>query len=158
MNREIIAHELGIPERDVTDALLRGIAEDPLFLHHLMVCKDDPEMLALLLGKNDAEFEADRVRSDRELLAGAGTAMARWAAGGFTRVDDENYKERLATCSSCEHLTEPPKRFVYSVLKATGKKTVCGLCGCDVRRKARLATEHCPDGRWRTPYDRSEDD
>ncbi|WP_326686527.1 hypothetical protein OIE63_04845 [Streptomyces sp. NBC_01795] len=191
--RAEIAATLGIPERRVTDAVLAQIAHDPMFLHHLELCRDDPGMLGLLLGetgtapadepgaadgpsaahRTDAAHSADATRrtdpahrtdaargpdsaparehrtpGNAELLGRAGTALGRWAAAGFSRTPQPLYQERLATCHGCEHLTAAPRTALYRLMGTGEGPSVCGLCGCDVRRKAALATESCPAGRW----------
>jgi hypothetical protein len=87
------------------------------------------------------------------LIARAARALASWAASGFERVSVEEYADRLSICHSCEHLSAPPDLSLYKLI-GSQSKTVCGLCGCDVRRKASMASEVCPDesagrsGRW----------
>ncbi len=168
-DRRGIAEQLGIPVSAVTDTLLSEIAESPLFLHHLQMCKDDPQMLALLLGTGqngsngqngqngppagspaEPAAPAAVAPGNGELAARAGVALARWARSGFTRVPDDAYQARLAACQGCPQLTAPGQGALHR-LTGTGRRSgVCGLCGCDVARKARLATEDCPDGRWET--------
>lgn len=158
-----IADALDLPRSLMTEELLTALAEDPTFLHHLRVCSGDPRMLDILLREvahgTRAESAAVRhdtgIPSDRELVARASRALARWAVSGFSRVTDEDYRDRLSRCSACEHLVRPPSRVLYQVVSRPQQdaRTICGLCGCDVRRKARLATEHCPDGRWRELID-----
>lgn len=65
-------------------------------------------------------------------LAGA---MARWVMAGFPRVTDAVFAARLEQCANCEHLVN---------------ESHCKhpQCGCPVSRKASLATEACPIGRW----------
>lgn len=142
-----IAALIGLPVPAVTDGLIARIADDDLFLHHLQTCKDDPGMLAILL--RGVPADAPR-HSGFDLVRGAGVALARWSASGFRKVDDELYESRLATCRGCEHLTTPRGNTLLYRITATSRAepSTCGLCGCDVRRKARLATEHCPDDRW----------
>ncbi|MHB8397362.1 MAG: hypothetical protein ACYDCI_00285 [Candidatus Limnocylindrales bacterium] len=72
--------------------------------------------------------------------ASAAAAAGRAAAAAARRrpvfVDAPTLGARATTCQSCE-------RFV----PATGR---CGLCGCFLALKLRLATEQCPDNppRW----------
>jgi len=47
----------------------------------------------------------------------------------------EQYKERLTTCETCPHIT-PLQR--------------CALCGCFVIVKAKVKSQECPAGRWKT--------
>ncbi|TLS45367.1 hypothetical protein FE633_14940 [Streptomyces montanus] len=159
--REEIALKLGLASERVTDSVIEQIADDPLFLHHLELCKDQPEMLDMLLGESNdrnggkagiglsASPQRPPAPGNAELLGRAGAALGRWIASGFGRVTDDEYRARLATCGECEHLTVPPRAGFYRLMGATDEKTVCGLCGCDTRRKAWLATEQCPDHRWK---------
>jgi hypothetical protein len=156
-SRKELANQFGLSSDQVTDALIAKIAEDPLFLQHLDVCKGDAEMLKILLGevKSTNQVVAPRPNT-AELLARAGEAISRWATSGFSRVGVDEYNRRLSICQTCEHLTFPPTNsVVYRLLRTpTETKSICGLCGCDVRKKAWLATERCPDaefgegGRW----------
>jgi hypothetical protein len=156
-DRERIAQQLGLPSEQVTDTLIAKIAEDPLFLQHLDACKGDVEMLEILLGETKSTSRAPAAKHDTvELIARAGAALTRWAASSFARVGDAEYNRRLSICQSCEHLSSPPTNSaIYRLATAVANtKSVCGLCGCDTRKKARLATERCPDvgfgeeGRW----------
>jgi hypothetical protein len=54
------------------------------------------------------------------------------AALGLDRCDDATLEARRATCATCEHLQD-------------GR---CGLCGCLLAAKQRLAGERCPAGKW----------
>lgn len=185
--RTALAERLGLPPRRVTDDLLVRIADDPLLLHHLELCRDDPALLDLLLGpesatpaSTDPESTGPSDRPGRadpgeptgrraadpdarraaatptgKLVGRAGAALVKWAASGFDRVGPDEYRRRLAVCRACEHLSAPPAGSLVHRLAGTAadSRSVCGLCGCDVRRKAWLATEHCPDGRWEEAAD-----
>jgi hypothetical protein len=157
VSREAIAKRFNLSSHQVTDALLAKIVEDPLFLQHLDVCKGDAKMLEILLREVDSKDRTAAFRPhSAQLLARAGGALARWATSGFSRVGADEYNRRLSICRTCEHLTSPPTNSVVYRLVGTPTETksVCGLCGCDVRKKAWLATERCPDatfgeqGRW----------
>jgi hypothetical protein len=150
--RRRIANELGLSVEQVTDALIAKITEDPLFLYHLNLCRADPEMLGVLLGEAESTNQVPTAKLNTvDLLARAGAALARWAASSFGRVDIEEYQRRVAICQSCEHLSLPPANSMFYRLIGTSPETksVCKLCGCDVRKKAWLVTEGCPDARWR---------
>lgn len=156
-SRKAIAKEFGLPSDHVTDTLITKIAEDPLFLQHLDVCRGDTGMLKILLREANSTSRIAAVKPNTaELLAHAGVALARWAKSSFSRVGADEYNRRLSICGTCEHLTSPPtKNVVYRLVGTpTDTNSVCGLCGCDVRKKAWLATERCPDtafgkeGRW----------
>lgn len=61
-------------------------------------------------------------------------AAGRWAASGFARTADDELARRLEACAGCE------------LYDATHGR--CGVCGCFVKAKARLATEKCPAEKW----------
>lgn len=147
--KERIAAEFGLSLDRVSDALLRKIADDPTFTYHLNICRSDPFMLDILVA--EAEREAALTHqvdvSDVQVMTKVAVALARWAVSGFDRVDLDEYQRRVAICSSCEHLSEAPDSLVYKLMPGgSGGKSICGLCGCNVRRKAWLSTESCPDG------------
>ena len=47
---------------------------------------------------------------------------------------DEATESRLAICRACEHFATLPQR--------------CRRCGCLLSLKVRLASSHCPIGKW----------
>jgi hypothetical protein len=147
-----LATQIGLPAEALTDAALKRIAEDPVFLHRLNSCKSDPRMLRILLSevREVTDTPQESGGTALELVGRATMAFARWSASGFQEVDDELYEQRLATCYACEHLTIPGgNALLYRLMETNrGAAPTCGLCGCDVQRKARMATERCPDGRW----------
>lgn len=67
-------------------------------------------------------------------------AMAEFVATGAEFADPEEYKLRLAICATCEFRNEDR----------------CSLCGCFLSKKAQLAQDGCPIGRWKDEQDRSE--
>ena len=152
-SRERVADQLGLPLEQVSDSLLAKIADDPTYLHHLYVCRSDPEMFKIVL-REASHSSTDIPYGTGALMARAMSALARWAASGFERVEAEEYQRRLEICHSCKHLSAPSDRLAYKLLSPRGERSICGLCGCDVRRKAWLITERCPDrstwkdGRW----------
>ena len=154
-----VAEELAIPLESVTESLLRRIADDPTFLYHLEVCRSDPQMMAIVMAETDQpsrDKDPINALTNARLLTKAGLALARWSASGFDRVHPEEHARRLRVCYSCEHLSSPANLLVYKLTSRSDSKSICGLCGCDVRRKAWLITETCPDksknegGRWQT--------
>jgi len=58
-------------------------------------------------------------------------AMLRWALSRFAAVSIKEYFQRRVLCSDC-----------------TTKRT-CPKCGCFLWLKARMATEKCPEGKWK---------
>ena len=59
-------------------------------------------------------------------------SMAKFAASGFKRVDEQSHRLRMAQCKPCEHR----------------RRTRCDCCGCFIAKKAWLPHEDCPIGRW----------
>ncbi|WP_084962899.1 hypothetical protein [Thermoactinospora rubra] len=153
-SRQAIADRLGLPADRITDAILDRIANDPATLHHLAACRHDPQMLDLVLtavpatGRTPAGAAGEH--STAVLLARAGKAVARWAASGFAQAPDEVFRQRRQACLTCEHLGPPPPGLPSWMTRFGDERTHCGLCGCSVVQKARMATETCPDGRWGT--------
>ena len=49
-------------------------------------------------------------------------------------VEADEYERRRSICSTCPLWVEASKR--------------CTKCGCKTEAKTRLATEHCPEGKW----------
>ena len=73
------------------------------------------------------------------LLTQAGNlarALVDAAADGFAKVDDAEYRRRKAICESC-----PSRKYDAAADR-------CRLCGCHLKVKRRLASQHCPDGHW----------
>jgi hypothetical protein len=62
-----------------------------------------------------------------------GKVVKQAAKGGRVTVSKESQDRRLAICAKCPKFTE--------------KKT-CKVCGCVLKFKTKLATDHCPEGRW----------
>lgn len=153
-----VAMQLGLPAEVVTDTVLERVANDPLLVHHIDVCKDDPHMLKIVLGDDHEVSDTARSRevSTVELVRRASAALARWSASGFERVSDDTYEQRLAACRDCKHLATAGEKIVYKIMfTKPSTPSICGLCGCNVRHKARMSTESCPDGRWPTDSARS---
>ena len=135
--------------------LLEERAEaDPLFLHHLEICSSDPDMLAILM--RECVDDITPLPSNTSLARQVGSVLSKWAFRGFKATGKEEYQRRLAACATCPHLEDAPAdRLAYKLIAASmnpGK--ICALCGCNIRRKAMVASESCPDlsigvgGRW----------
>jgi hypothetical protein len=155
--RQQIAEQLSISPSRLSNALLGRIARDPLFLHHLIICKNNPELVELLFHEAETFQSPSRSKlTNRQLLKRASVAVSHWAATGFRRVSEEEYQRRLSVCASCDHQINAPKdKFLYKLLStASEHPKICNLCGCMLTKKARLVSEKCPDnsfgpgGRW----------
>jgi hypothetical protein len=76
-------------------------------------------------------------------------AMINYAKSGFKHVTVEQYKDRLKVCQGdigvqrCEHYDNGRCKHVD--------------CGCFLSKKAWLATENCPIGKWLKIEDNKED-
>jgi len=66
------------------------------------------------------------------------TAAMRWVKGGFALSNEATVSARSEICKSCKNYD------------ATGYGGLGGClnCGCIIPTKVRLATEHCPIGKW----------
>lgn len=73
----------------------------------------------------------------RELWAAFYEALKHFAAGGFELRSHAEAAERLGICREC------PSRM-YRKPFGIGKLERCAACGCFLRFKTRMATEHCP--------------
>lgn len=150
---------IGLSE-PVPDAALRRALLDANYAHRLIVSRNSPKFLAVLLSDPDnrvyelPEEEPSRVseslpvvkeRSNIELARSAAKSMLAWGRSGFTQVSRETYERRMSACNSCSHLVEAPVNLVYRVrLSRKEDMRTCNLCGCVVSRKAWLPTEKCP--------------
>jgi hypothetical protein len=75
-------------------------------------------------------------------LANFAAATVKHVLSGSPKTTDEQYAERVETCSGCEACDK------------TDKSWKCLECGCSIREvslmssKARWASEKCPKGLW----------
>lgn len=67
-------------------------------------------------------------------LGTAAKALGRFVASGCETLDADAVEARRAVCRSCEHYDAPAAR--------------CRLCGCWTEKKTKMASEHCPQGKW----------
>jgi len=67
------------------------------------------------------------------------TATAHWIAAGSPVPTPEQLAERLAICHDCP-------LWDASAFAGTGR---CNKCGCSTQAKLRMATEACPEGKWK---------
>jgi hypothetical protein len=127
----------------VSPEAFRAAVENPVYARYLMGSRGAPETVQMLLDSPPPRPAAEP--SVGTLARRASKAFARWAAAGFSVVDDVTLQRRLAACGACEHLAESSQRPVERIagLGLTDRST-CALCGCPVRRKAKLPTERCP--------------
>ena len=149
---------LGLSE-PVPEAALRRAMLDSNFAHRLLVSRNRPGFLAVLLSDpSNTRYEVPeelrtqetapvpaREHSTIALARSAAKAMLSWGRAGFTQVTQETYERRINACHACPHLVEAPDRLVYKVrLNRQEDMRICNLCGCVASRKAWIPTEKCP--------------
>lgn len=150
-----IVEALGIAKPLSTKALA-AIAQDPLYAHHLMIAKDHSVFLEHLLNNppdvaiTDQEIKEETVTSDYTILVQrAVAAIARWAGSGFTITPDDVFKRRISACLHCNHRRQHGRNEVSD--DDVSDNEVCELCGCPIRRKAKMLSEKCPDRNRKQP-------
>jgi hypothetical protein len=148
-----LANELGVPLKELPTHVIEKAAVDPLFLHHLVNCKSDSFMLQLLFRESSmsaVELSKNHINNS-QLFKSAVSAAIKWLSTGARFTAEDEYEARIHICFSCPNMSKPPTSPLYSLLNT---RYICGLCGCDIERKAKLDTEACPDteysesGRW----------
>jgi hypothetical protein len=150
--RSEFARLLGL-DAPVDDGVLQAALDDESYASGLLDSRRDPAMLQRLLASPPALPQDDAKPPSAFLLARRATfALARWARTGFATVDTVQLERRQAACRACPHREAPaverdaPRTTVAQALGS------CGLCGCPLARKTRMASERCPDthtlNRW----------
>ncbi len=145
--KEKLVSEFGIPENRLPNSVLHKCAEDPVFLANLLVCWKDDFMYDLLV----KQIKSTITISDTEILKKSSKSIINWIKGGMKFSSDSTYQKRIKTCNICEHVSSPSDSILY---KISHTEKICTLCGCDIKKKAKLLTEKCPDnltvanGRW----------
>lgn len=128
----------------VSNIVMQAAIANPTYANNLLICRREPNLLQHLLSHPPKPKDELSVS---ELLSKGALALMNWARAGFTVVDDEVYRRRLEACQQCPELKTPAesKRLLYELVGVKGSdKAMCALCGCAVKRKARLTTESCP--------------
>lgn len=67
-----------------------------------------------------------------EMLESFSKSMFAWVKAGMPLADRAIYEQRMVKCLACTDLNN----------------SRCGLCGCFIHVKGRLATATCPKGEW----------
>jgi len=145
-------------EGAVPPEVLRAAVEDHSYAHNLLVCRNEPALLNVLLSSpprprpSAVAAPAPVEHTNMGLVGRAGKALFVWAKTGFSVVDMETLERREKACLECPNLTEPRKLLQKlassEAADSTGRRTggkVCRLCGCNVGRKMRLPSDACPD-------------
>ena len=73
--RDLVAECVGLRPEQLTDELLAQLSDDPLFLHHAVVCRGDADMQALLLAPYLSPAAGGSPRTNRQLLVRAAAAQ-----------------------------------------------------------------------------------
>ena len=138
----------------VPEGAFRRARADDRFASLLVLSRHQPDLLNRLFSAHANRAYAQRAVSPPTTLGAlrkAAGSLIEWARSGFEEVGAEVFAARTVICGACPHLVAPPELLIYKLKLSTEKDMrVCDLCGCVARRKARLATERCPDGRWQT--------
>ncbi len=149
-------------EAPVPKPVLLHAINDSDYATHLIVSRGAPEFLQVLFGmalpaeglqEASSATDAAAGQSDLELVKRAATALLRWGKSGFSIVDEATLERREDACLACPNLGTPGSLLqkLVSSGSASGKlgqrasNRVCKLCGCNIAKKIRLASESCPD-------------
>jgi hypothetical protein len=151
--RKQLATDLGVPLEGLPASVAINALTNPLFLHHLTTCRNEPFLLELLLKEEvDVAVTGTLVdHSSSQLVSSAAKAAIKWLRSGAQPMDESDYISRITVCQSCPNRQRAPDQRLYKLLKS---QWICALCGCDIEKKARLRSEKCPDtafslnGRW----------
>jgi len=140
------ARTLGM-EQPVSVAVLEAALRDETYARNLLTSRRSPALLKHLLAHPPKPRQPESATpqfSNAELAKRAAAALLRWGAVGFSVVDKATLERRRAACLSCPHLTGPPDKLIYKLTLPNESDMICGLCGCNVRKKMKLPTESCP--------------
>ena len=128
----------------VSPAVLISALRSEEYARNLLTCRGAPAFLNSLLENPPHAFaqEEAQARSSVDLLKSVGESLARWSKVGFSVASDETVAARLRACIACPDLQRrEAKAVIYELL---GTAAVCGRCGCDIEKKARMNSERCP--------------
>lgn len=111
------------------------------------------EALRQYLLQDSAEVPA---RPTPQLAAQAVVTFWNWARDGFRVVPPAVRAERLARCLDCPDYSAMPDTALYkawttawtAIAAPAEQPRICRSCGCLIEKKARLAGQQCPRGRW----------
>jgi hypothetical protein len=148
----------------VVPEVARAALVDSDYLDKILAARATSETLAPLLASPPAPAEPPG--GNTRMLMQLGRAVLAWGRSAFATVDDATYAARLAACDACEHVRPAPEAVLYRVALLGKEGRMCGVCGCVVDRKARMATESCPaeaphnpgQNRWGQPIRRASEE
>ena len=98
---------------------------------------DGSVVVSYVLGDDEGTIQPPTLPSAADMARSAGKALvseAKAIASGEPPVSDEIVEARLDICTTCDRYAAESKR--------------CLDCGCYVRFKTRLRSQHCPQGKW----------
>lgn len=134
---------LGLDE-PVSPAVLMSALSSEEYARNLLTCRKEPAFLQALLDnpiRTTAKMEQTTARSV-EMLRTASIALARWSKVGFSVASEDVFEARLRACLACPDVRQTSSDgAAYKLMKT---RATCGLCGCDVEKKARMTSERCP--------------
>lgn len=133
---------LGAP---VAPGVLVAALQSEEYARNLLTCRRTPAFLAVLLD-NPVRMQPQELHADQgtmALMKTASQALARWSKVGFSVVDDAVRERRLHACLVCPNLrtSGAAQPLAFTAMQTHAR---CALCGCDVEKKARMASEMCP--------------
>ena len=135
-------------------SVIVSAVEDPLYCHHLFTCRDNPVFLQMLIQNPPTAVPGTPIDSNEQpsfaLSRQAIKSFWKWARSGFALVDVEQYERRLSACRSCPNYVDPVSNLLlYRIVGNSDgdpdQNKICNLCGCVIAKKARLASEFCPE-------------
>ena len=129
----------------VAPGVLVAALQSEEYARNLLTCRRTPAFLAVLLDNPVRPQPDDEDPGQRTLalVKTASRALARWSTVGFSVVDDAVREQRLRACLACPNLraSGAAHSIAFKVMQTQAR---CALCGCDVEKKARMASEVCP--------------
>lgn len=132
---------------ELPDQVLERAAEDPLFLHHLILVKDSHSLLGKLV-REAMEKPSSTSTSIRQIgakeIAHATQSILSALSNPALRTNARDLELRLDACYSCNNRVAAPDKGLYKMSKIFMGSNVCRLCGCHIETKARLHRERCP--------------
>jgi len=138
----------------IPDAVLARASQDDRFARYLVECRQNPHLLSMLFAdpanKDYAPRSSRRPRTNLQAATQAAASLAKWAGTAFRSVDLAEADRRLSVCRACPHIANIDAAPTVTRI-ASSETAICGLCGCPLGRKARMATESCPDADPRQP-------
>jgi len=138
-----LADILGLQDPVSPDVLISAVKSEE-YARNLLVCRGAPAFMKSLLENPIHAFAPDqeRARSSVDLLKSVSASIVQWGKVGFSVASEETVVARLSACLACPDLRRrDAKAMIYEMI---GTAAVCGLCGCDVEKKARMSSERCP--------------